>query len=108
MRNLLLLIFGLSLLVPGRPVQAEVDATPLRTLELDGKPLDSALSPDGRIFVLVEGGKIQIFSPAGSLEDTLDLGGPAEGIDLSAKGNLLYVRSAEAKSVTVVSRFMAS
>jgi DNA-binding beta-propeller fold protein YncE len=93
-------ILALSLAVPAT---AEVEWNILKTIPLEGKPLDTVLSPDGkRMFVLLQGGKLQVYSSGGELQESLDLGAPADGIALSPKGDLLYVRSGEKKTVQVV------
>ena len=103
MRILLLPLLSALLLLPVLPAGAEVDWNVVRTLSLDGKPLDMALSDDNtRLFVLVEGGKVLVYSPGGALRETLVLDKPADGIELSKSGDILYLRSEEGKRVDIV------
>jgi hypothetical protein len=102
-RALLLMFLSLAALLPPLPAWGEVDANILRTLKTDGKPLDIEVSADGaRIFVLVDGGRILIYSAAGALEETLELDGPADSIALSAKSDLLYAVSEAGGTVQVL------
>jgi hypothetical protein len=85
------------------PASAEVEWDVVKTLSLEKKPLDVAVSADGKsIYVLLKGGKVQIYSAGGQLRESLDLGFPADSIALSPAGNLLYAGSKENKSVQVV------
>jgi len=93
-------ILALSLAVPAT---AEVEWDILKTITLEGKPLDTALSADGkRMFVLLQGGKLHVYSAGGQLQESLDLGAPADGIALAPKGDLLYIQSGEKKTVQIV------
>jgi DNA-binding beta-propeller fold protein YncE len=75
----------------------------IKTLSLEKKPVDVAVSADGKgIYVLLKGGKVRIYSAGGQLQESLDLGFPADSIALSPAGNLLYAASKEKKSVQVV------
>lgn len=92
------LFLGLAL-----PASAEVEWDVVKTLSLEKKPLDVAVSADGKeIYVLLKGGEVQIYSAGGQLQESLDLGFPADSIALAPAGNLLYAGSGENKSVQVV------
>ena len=53
--------------------QAEVEKGVSKTLKLEAKPIDMAVSADGKYtFILAEGGKIFIFDTSGEIKDTLD------------------------------------
>jgi len=93
-----LLVLGMAV-----PVTAEVESKVVKSIDLEAKPLDAATSPDGtRLFVLVEGGKVLVYSPGGELQETLVLEKPADGIELSKSGDILYLRSRERKTVDIV------
>jgi DNA-binding beta-propeller fold protein YncE len=103
MRFLLILCTVILALGPAAPASAEVEWDVVKTLSLEKKPLDVAVSADGKsIYVLLKGGKVQIYSAGGQLQESLDLGFPADSIALSSAGNLLYAASGEKKSVQVV------
>ena len=103
MRTCILVSLSLAALLLPLPARGDVDTSTLRTLKTDGKPLDIELSADGeRVFVLVDGGKVLIYSSSGVLEATLNLEGPADDIALSPKGDVLYAGSKAAASVQVV------
>ena len=85
------------------PVTAEVESVVVKSVDLEAKPLDAATSPDGtRLFVLVEGGRVLVYSPGGELQETIVLEKPADGIELSKSGDILYLRSGEGKRVDIV------
>lgn len=85
------------------PVTAEVESSVVKSVTLGAKPLDAATSPDGtRLFVLVEGGKVLVYSPGGKLQETIALEKPADGLELSKSGDILYLRSEERKTVDIV------
>jgi len=103
MRALLLIFLFLAALLPPLPARGEVDASVLQTLKTDGKPLDIEISADGaRMFVLVDGGRVLIYSASGALEDTLALDGPADSIALSPKSDRLYAVSEAGGTVQVL------
>ena len=85
------------------PVGAEVEWNVVKTLSLDGEALDVAVSADGKgVYVLLRGGQVQIYSPGGKLQESFDLGFPADSIALSPAGNILYAASGDGRSLQVV------
>jgi DNA-binding beta-propeller fold protein YncE len=103
MRYLVLLCAAFMAVALAVPASAEVEWDVVKTLSLEKTPLDVAVSADGKsIYVLLKGGKVQIHSAGGQLQESLDLGFPADSIALSPAGNLLYAASTEKKSVHVV------
>jgi hypothetical protein len=103
MRIVLLSFLMVVLLQPAQFARAEVDWSIVRTLALEEKPLDMVISADNtRIFVLVEGAKVLIYSPGGVLQETLALEGTIDGIALSSSGDLLYARNGANKTVEVI------
>jgi len=94
-------LFSLLLLVS--PVAAEVDMQITRTLNLDQAPLATEVAPDGKyIYVLTQGGKLQIYDAAGRLDDTLEVGAHIDGIKTGANPNLLFLSSSSKKTVDIV------
>ena len=82
---------------------AEVEWTITNTLKIDGTPVDMAVSPDGRfIYILTEGGNIQIYTANGSLRDTLNVGQQVDSIKLGPKGEYLFVSSRQNKTLQLI------
>jgi len=53
---------------------ADVEKTVSKTLKLESKPIDLAVSADGKFtFILAEGGKVLIYDSSGVLTDTLEV-----------------------------------
>jgi len=86
------------------PTPAAVEKTSEATLSLAEAPLDLAVSADGRrIFVLSEGGKVQIYSPTGELQATMQVDAGTDHIAISPVGDHLYLSSRKGKSLQVAS-----
>jgi len=103
MRQLIALCAVVAAVVAAVPAAAEVEWDVIKTLSLERKPLDVAVSADGKsIYVLLKGGGVQVYSAGGQLQESMDLGFPADSITLSPAGNLLYAASKEKKSLQVV------
>ncbi|MDT8440673.1 MAG: thioredoxin domain-containing protein [Desulfuromonadales bacterium] len=67
---------------------------------LPAAPVDLLLHPgDGRTFVLLDGGQIQVYAGDGRLEAELPIGSGANRIALSADGQRLYVTNTRTKSL---------
>ncbi len=82
---------------------AEVEWEVANTLNIEGKPLDMAVSPDAKyIYVLTEGGKIHIYLPSGKLEDTIQVGKNSNRIKLGPKGDYLFVSSRDDKTLKII------
>jgi hypothetical protein len=93
----------LFLLLLASPAAAEVDMQVTRTLNLDQAPLATEVAPDGSyIYVLTHGGKLQIYSAAGQLDDTLEVGTHIDGIKTGPNANLLFLTSSSKKTVDIV------
>ena len=96
---LIALLFSFSTLV-----QAEVEKGGSRTLKLEAKPIDMALTPDGKYtFILVEGGKILILDTAGKVKDTLSVSESVVSIGTSPKGDVLLLADGEKNTLEVLS-----
>lgn len=82
---------------------ATVEWQTLKTLEFNQKLVDVAVTPDGRwTFALTVGGDILIYSAAGKLEDTLNVGGKFDGISSSASGDKIFLSNRTAGTVQII------
>lgn len=83
---------------------ASVEWQVQKELNIGETPIDLAISSDGkRTFVLTKKGDIQIYSANGSLIEKISVGRSFDGIDVSPKGDKLYLSSGKDKSVQIVS-----
>lgn len=83
---------------------SSVDWALRKTLEIGETPLDVAASYDGRFtFVLGDKGNVLIFSIDGKLEDKIFVGKDADRIEVSPRGDLLYVNNRKDKTVKMLS-----
>ncbi len=95
---LVVLIFSFSSLA-----WAEVEKTVTKTLELDSKPIDIAVSADGKkTFVLVEGGKVLIYDSNGTLEEAIEVSKTVISIGSSPNGDFLVLADSTKKTLDVV------
>jgi len=98
-----LFIISVLIVITGSIGFAEVEWDIVQTLKLDAPPLDMAVSPDGRrIYVLVDGGNVLIFSNRGILEEKIEVGRQIDQIDLGPKGEYLFVSSRQNKTLEIV------
>lgn len=82
---------------------AQVDWNLEKTLKIKAAPLDVAVSADGKfIFVLTEGGRIQIFSPDGTLKDTINVGQSIERIKIGPRTERLFALNRREQTVAVI------
>jgi len=73
-------------------------------LDLKTAPVDVAVSPDWqKLFILTEGGDIQIYSGNGILIDTITVGTHVDKITSGPQGSVLILKSAQDKKVQIVS-----
>ncbi len=93
-------LLGLGVAVPA-PAVMEWEL--LKTLPLEGVPLDLAVSADGqKTAVLLEGGRIFIYSADGKLTDSLTLTTPADRIAVSPRGERIFLSSGRKKTVQII------
>ena len=72
-------------------------------LKTDTAPVDMAVSRDGkRIFILTEHGRILIYSPAGRLQDKIDVGKHIDQIETGPKEDLLLLKSRRNRTVEIL------
>lgn len=70
---------------------------------LAGVPLDLALSPsDGRIFVLLNDGQIQMFAASGELEQQFSVGAGVTNIIVAPDGQRLLLGNARDKTLQII------
>lgn len=86
------------------PATAALEWSVVGEWNLEGPPVDVALSQDGaRTFVLLEGGRVIVYGARGTVEERLTLDFDADGIALSPTGDRLYATSGPEKKVRVIS-----
>ena len=84
--------------------QAEVEKGASKTLKLEAKPIDMAVSADGKYtFILAEGGKILIVDNSGQIKDTLKVSESAVSIGTSPKGDFLLLADSKENTLEVFS-----
>jgi DNA-binding beta-propeller fold protein YncE len=83
--------------------QAEVEKSTSKTLKLEAKPIDMAVSADGKYtYILAEGGKILIFDASGQIKDTLSVSESVVSIGTSPKGDFLLLADSKENTLEVV------
>ena len=99
-----LFIISVIIFITGSVGFAEVEWDIVQTLKLDAPPLDTAISPDGRrIYVLVGGGNVLIYSNRGILKEKIQVGDQVDQINLGPKGEYLFISSRQNKTLEIVS-----
>jgi hypothetical protein len=82
---------------------AGVEWDVVKTLKLEKRPLDVAVSADGRwLYVLTDEGSIHIYSPDGTLKDKIEVGNRVDGIDVGPREDILILTSKKDKTVQVI------
>ncbi|MBU0675561.1 MAG: hypothetical protein KJ950_13045 [Proteobacteria bacterium] len=80
--------------------EAEINSQQTNELKLQSSPLDLAVSSDGeRVFVLNEGGKLQIYSNEGELNDTIEVDPAVDKISTTGDGGTVYLSSRTNKTI---------
>ena len=98
-----LLIISMLILITGSTGFAKVEWDIVQTLKLDAPPLDMVISPDGRrIYVLVEGGNVLIYSNRGILKEKIPVGDQVDQINLGPKGEYLFISSRQNKTLEII------
>lgn len=98
------LLAGASLLLAtgGRSLAA-VESDTLLTLQSSGKPVDTALSADGKLFFVLTAQKtVEIYDANGQLKDTLQLDVPADRLAVSGEGDTLYLTDSASGAIRMV------
>ena len=82
---------------------AEVEKGASKILKLDAKPIDMAVSADGKYtFILAEGGKILIVDSSGALKDTLKVSDSVVSIGTSPSGDFLLLADSKADTLELL------
>jgi rRNA pseudouridine-1189 N-methylase Emg1 (Nep1/Mra1 family) len=98
--SILLLAFIVSL---ASIAQAEVEKGESRTLKLEAKPIDMAVSADGKYtFILAEGGKVFIMDSSGTIKDSLQVSESVVSIGTTPGGEFLLLADNKANTVEIV------
>jgi DNA-binding beta-propeller fold protein YncE len=97
-------LVALALLIcSNAPASAAIEWDLLKSLETDSRPLDVAVSADGKlVFVLTEKGTVFIFGADGTLIDRIAVGPRAERIAADPEGERLYVTQRQTRRVDVI------
>lgn len=92
-------VLGLALwfsLLAVEPGMAAVQVEGVQTLRLPKAPLDVSMTADGaKVFVLLKGGEVQLYSAAGELLESFSVSGDAERMAVSADGERLFVSAGQ-------------
>ena len=82
---------------------ARVELNAAKTLKLNEKPRDAAMSLNGKwIYVLTEKGEILIYTSNGKLEETISVGEHVEGIKVGPREDVLLLTSGKEKTVQII------
>jgi DNA-binding beta-propeller fold protein YncE len=96
-------LFLALLVVPTGSCPAAVEWEILKSLTPGARPLDVAVSADGKlVFVLTEDGAVSIYTGDGVLADKIVVGGQAERIAVAPDGERLYVTQRQSRRVDVI------
>jgi protein-disulfide isomerase len=99
--RIVVLLLGLALTIS--PAYAELEKTLVKSHPLDKVPVDIAQSvSDGRLFVLLEGGEVQIFSAGGQQQERFKVGAGVTTLEVSPDGQRLYLGNAKNQELQFV------
>jgi len=83
--------------------QAEVEMGDSKTLKLEAKPIDMAVSADGKYtFILAEGGKIFIMDSSGAIKDSLNVSDSVVSIGTTPGGEFLLLADSKANTLEMI------
>nr|NIP50367.1 hypothetical protein [Gammaproteobacteria bacterium]NIQ12784.1 hypothetical protein [Gammaproteobacteria bacterium]NIR25840.1 hypothetical protein [Gammaproteobacteria bacterium]NIY20815.1 hypothetical protein [Gammaproteobacteria bacterium] len=92
-----------SLLFMAVTVCAEMQIELYKRQPLGGKPLDVAMSvSDGRLFVLLEGGAVQILSANGQVQERFQADKEITSLEVSPDGKRLYLGNAKTNELQFI------
>ncbi len=98
-----ILILLLGLLLTAGSVCAELEKNLVKSLPLGKQPLDVAQSvSDGRLFVLLEGGEVQIISAAGQAQELFKVGADISSLEVSPDGQMLYLGNSKSNQLQIL------
>jgi hypothetical protein len=102
-KNLILVLSVLLFLCFGTIASAAVQKGISKNIKTEGKPLDIAVSTDGKkTFVLLEGGIVQIFGINGRSQGTIEVSKSAIRIETSSNGEKLLLADKDNSTIEVV------
>ncbi|MGK2907802.1 MAG: thioredoxin domain-containing protein [Desulfuromonadales bacterium] len=98
-----MIVLLLGLLLTTGLAYAELEKTLVKSQPLDKAPLDIAQSvADGRLFVLLAGGEVQIFSVDGQQQERFQVGDDITSLEVSPDGQMLYLGSTKSKALRFI------
>jgi len=101
--SVLIVLTAVASLAPSAGA-AGVDWEIITTLDLEKEPLDTALSPDGRmLFVLTDGGEILVYSTGRTPMYRIPVGVDVDQIKVGPGGNVLVLGSRKDRKVRIIS-----
>jgi DNA-binding beta-propeller fold protein YncE len=103
-KNFILVLTALFFLCFSTIAGAAVQKGISKDIKTEGKPLDIAVSADGKkTFVLLEGGIVQIFGNKGRSQGTIEVSKNVVSIAVSPNGEALVLAYKDNSSIKVVS-----
>ena len=98
------LVLLLGLVLTAGTVCAELEKSLVKSHSLGKEAVDIAQSvSDGRLFVLLAGGDVQIFSANGQPEDRFNVGAEVTSLEVSPDGQMLYLGNGKSKELQFLS-----
>jgi protein-disulfide isomerase len=86
-----------------QPCAAEVDLELLHRITLDAKPLDVAVSLDGRwVYVLTNDARLLIYTPDGALKGTATVPAGSQRIAVSGNDDILFIINGNDQSLETI------
>ena len=100
-RRIMVLLLGLVL--TASLAYAELEKNLVKRQPLPTAPVDIAQSvSDGRLFVLLEGGDVQIFAANGQKQESFNVGAGVTSMEVSPDGQRLYLGNSKGKELQFV------
>ena len=100
-RRIMVLLLGLVL--TSSLAYAELEQNLVKRQPLPAAPVDIAQSvSDGRLFVLLEGGDVQIFAANGQKQESFNVGAGVTSLEVSPDGQRLYLGNSKGKELQFV------
>lgn len=97
------IVLMLGLVMTASLAYAELEKTLVKSQALDKVPLDIAQSVgDGRLFVLLAGGEVQIISVDGRMQERFQVGDGITSLEISPDGQMLYLGNSKNKELQFV------